>query len=75
MATTVEQIHEEIVKIAGSEGGKAARDLVTSISTANNVESHIVQRALRSMLEKGVVKVGPDMNLIVNEPGAAARGG
>jgi hypothetical protein len=75
MTATVEQIHEQIVKIARIEGGRAAQDLVKTISTESNVESHIVQRALRSMLEKGVVKVGPDMNLIVDAPAAAGCGG
>jgi hypothetical protein len=75
MTATVKQIHEEIVKIAGSEGGRAAQDLVNTVSTGSNVESHIVQRALRSMLEKGIVRVGPNMNLIVDAPPAAGRDG
>jgi hypothetical protein len=65
MPATAEQIREEVVKIAQGQGGATAQDLVTAISSQAKVESFVVQRVLRSMLEKGAVVIDQNMNLVV----------
>jgi hypothetical protein len=65
MPATADQIREEVVKIAQGQGGATAQDLVTVISSQTKVESFVVQRVLRSMLEKGAVVIDQNMNLIV----------
>jgi hypothetical protein len=63
MAATTEQIKDEVVKVA--RDGATAQKLVTTVSSQAGVESVVVQRVLRSMLEKGAIVLDTNMNLVL----------
>jgi hypothetical protein len=63
MPATAEQIKDEVVKIA--RGGATAQELVTTVSSQAKVETVVVKRVLRSMLEKGAVVLDSNMNLVL----------
>jgi hypothetical protein len=54
--------------------GKPAADVVQEIVKANRVNPDLVRKALRILLERGDVVVGPTLNLIIKTRHRASTG-
>ena len=63
-STNAEKIKDEVVRlVAQNKGGRSASDLVQMVASAQNVQTELVRQALRILLEKGALIIGPDLNL------------
>jgi hypothetical protein len=63
-STNAEKIKDEVVRlVALDKAGRSASDLVQAVASAQNVQTENVRQVLRTLLEKGALIIGPDLNL------------